>query len=93
MVFFYLLYKILSVDQDFCPDTTVLNFLLTLENLENAFYEQGLNTFDAKAFEEAGLPEFARGRFVQLAANERAHQQLLRQFLGENATEPCTYKL
>jgi rubrerythrin len=74
-------------------DADVLNFALTLEHLENAFYTQALSEFDDEAFKKAGLPDFARGRFVELAANEAAHQELLTQILGDAATQPCTYKL
>lgn len=74
-------------------DTTVLNFALTLEHIENAFYHQALAKFDQQAFLDAGLPEFARGRFEQVAAHEATHVQFLSTALGDNATQPCTYNL
>jgi hypothetical protein len=52
-------------------DTTVLNFALTLEHLENAFYSGGLAKYDDKAFTDAGLPSFARGRFVEVGQHEQ----------------------
>jgi hypothetical protein len=72
-------------------DTTILNFALTLEHLENAFYSGALAKFDQKAFTDAGLPSFARGRFAQVAAHEASHVQFLSTALGKNATQPCTY--
>lgn len=72
---------------------TVLNYALTLEHLENAFYHEALGKFDEAAFQNAGLPEWARGRFVQIAAHEQTHVDFLATALGANATQPCTYSL
>ncbi|RDB16652.1 Protein rds1 [Hypsizygus marmoreus] len=72
-------------------DATVLNFALTLEHLENAFYKGALEKFDDKAFIHAGLPSWARGRFAQVAAHEKTHVEFLSSALGNKATKPCTY--
>jgi len=72
-------------------DVTVLNFALTLEHLENAFYKGALAKFDQQDFLDAGLPAFARGRFEQVAAHEQTHVQFLSTALGDKATQPCTY--
>ncbi|KDQ58804.1 hypothetical protein JAAARDRAFT_47125 [Jaapia argillacea MUCL 33604] len=72
-------------------DTTVLNFALTLEHLENAFYSGALAKFDEAAFESAGLPSWARGRFVQIGQHEAAHVAFLSAALGSAATQPCEY--
>lgn len=74
-------------------DMTILNFALTLEHLENAFYSGALQKFDEQAFADAGLPSYARGRFEQVAAHEMAHVQLLSTALGDKATQPCEYSL
>ncbi|KAG5637044.1 hypothetical protein H0H81_005995 [Sphagnurus paluster] len=73
-------------------DATVLNFALTLEHLENAFYKGALAKFDDHAFIAAGLPSWARGRFAQVGAHEEAHVNFLSAALGDKATKPCTYK-
>ncbi|KAI0351019.1 hypothetical protein OH77DRAFT_978128 [Trametes cingulata] len=72
-------------------DTDVLQFALTLEHLESAFYSSALAKYDAKAFADAGFPDFVRGRFVQIAEHEAAHVSLLSGALGAQATKPCEY--
>ncbi|KAJ3745082.1 ferritin-like domain-containing protein [Lentinula detonsa] len=72
-------------------DTVVLNYALTLEYLESAFYSGALNNFTEDDFTNDGLPQWARGRFEQIAAHEQAHVQLLSGALGANATQACNY--
>jgi hypothetical protein len=74
-------------------DTDVLNYALTLEHIENAFYSGALAQFDDCAFQDAGLPDWARPRFVEIGAHEQAHVSLLSGALGSKATQPCTYSL
>ena len=88
----------------FCPhrlffleaNIDVLNYALTLEHLENAFYSGALAQFDENAFKAAGLPSEARVRFSEVAAHEVTHVAVLRAtlaVLGGKATQPCTYSL
>lgn len=74
-------------------DTDVLNYALTLEYLESNFYAGALNNFTQDDFINDGLPVWARGRFEQIAAHEKAHVVLLNNALGSNATQACTYDL
>jgi rubrerythrin len=87
----FFLYLVLSKFADNHTDMTILNFALTLEHLENAFYSGALQKFDEQAFADAGLPSYARGRFEQVAAHEMAHVQLLSTALGDKGTQPCEY--
>ncbi|KAL1945697.1 hypothetical protein VTO73DRAFT_1699 [Trametes versicolor] len=72
-------------------DTDVLQFALTLEHLESAFYAEGLSKFDAKAFSDAGFADWVRGRFVQIGAHEAEHVKFLSGALGDAATKACEY--
>ncbi|PWY99343.1 hypothetical protein BCV70DRAFT_232289 [Testicularia cyperi] len=72
-------------------DTVILNYALTLEHLENAFYRDTLATYDAAAFREAGYPDWVRQRFVEIGGHEKAHVDFLSKALGDQATAECTY--
>ena len=74
-------------------DTVVLNYALTLEHLENAFYHTALANYTQQDFVDAGLPSWSRGRFKELAEHEQSHVDVLKSVLGANATQPCTYDL
>ncbi|CDZ98487.1 Ferritin-like superfamily [Phaffia rhodozyma] len=72
-------------------DTTILQYALTLEHLENAFYSEALSKFDSASFEAAGLPDWVRRRVVQIGQHEASHVAFLQTALGDAATKPCTY--
>lgn len=80
-------------DSELPVDVDVLNFALTLEHIENAFYTEGLSRFKQNDFEDAGFPHWSYGRLKQIAAHEVAHVEFLEKVLGDKATKPCTYKL
>lgn len=75
-------------------DLTVLQFALTLEHLENAFYKKALNTMPETAFIEAGFtPEFY-SNLKYIAHDEESHVQLLTAGItaaGGQPVAPCEY--
>ncbi|CBQ69974.1 related to stress response protein rds1p [Sporisorium reilianum SRZ2] len=73
-------------------DVVILNYALTLEHLENAFYRDTLATYDAGAFRAAGYPDWVRQRFVEIGGHEKAHVDFLTKALGDQATKECTYE-
>ncbi|KAI0373538.1 hypothetical protein BV20DRAFT_742670 [Pilatotrama ljubarskyi] len=72
-------------------DIDVLQFALTLEHLEDAFYAAALSKFDAKSFADAGFPDWVRNRFVQIGEHESGHVAFLNAALGAQATKACEY--
>ncbi|KAI0819332.1 ferritin-like domain-containing protein [Trametes gibbosa] len=72
-------------------DTTIAEYLLTLKQAESAFFSQGLAQFPASAFTNAGYPTWVRNRFIQIAAHESTHVNLLTDGLGSSAPAACTY--
>ncbi|KAH9934474.1 ferritin-like domain-containing protein [Epithele typhae] len=72
-------------------DTQVLQFALTLEHLENAFYTEALSKFSEQDFADAGFEPWVRGRFNQISKHEAAHVAFLESALGDSATKPCKY--
>ncbi|KAG8885767.1 hypothetical protein FRB98_001631 [Tulasnella sp. 332] len=77
--------------RDAPTDIQILQYALTLEHLENAFYDGALKKFNNKAFAKAGLPPFARERFEQIAAHEAEHVNFLTTALASNAVAACNY--
>lgn len=72
-------------------DPIILNFALTLEQLENAFYTGALAKFDAEAFAAAGFAPLVRGRYEQISQHEATHVAFLTSILGTEATQACNY--
>ncbi|WWC72875.1 uncharacterized protein I206_106839 [Kwoniella pini CBS 10737] len=72
-------------------DTQVLQYALTLENLEKRLYADALSQFDEAAFAAAGYPSWVRGRISQIAGHEADHVSLLSGALGNASVAECTY--
>ncbi|KAJ7122006.1 ferritin-like domain-containing protein [Mycena crocata] len=75
-------------------DPQVLNFALTLEHLESAFYKQALARFSQADFLAAGHPDWTRGRYQQISDHEEIHVKFLSTALttaGAQAVSPCEY--
>ena len=77
-------------------DGDVLNYALTLEHLEAAFYSGALGQFSAEDFASAGYPDWVRNRIAQISAHETSHVEFLSTALnaaGITPTDACTYEL
>lgn len=72
-------------------DTSIMQYALNLEHIELAFYNQGLEKYDAQAFADAGYEAWVRGRFVQIRDHEVAHVTFLTEQLGCDAPVVCNY--
>ena len=83
-------------------DIGVLNYALTLEHLEYAFYRDGLRKFGERQFEEAnvfdGLGRYLRRNahenFVRIRNHEFTHVETLKSVIESLGGEPvpeCTY--
>lgn len=75
-------------------DTTVLQFALTLEHLENVFYKGALQNFTEQDFEEAGYSATYFTNLKYIASDEQDHVMFLSQALtaaGVTPNKACTY--
>lgn len=66
----------------------VLNYALTLEHLETAFYRDGLAEFDSAAFEELGFQSTVYDNLSEIAAHEAAHVETLAATVSDLGGEP-----
>lgn len=66
----------------------VLNYALTLEHLETAFYRDGLAEFDSAAFEELGFQSSVYDNLSEIAAHEAAHVETLAATVSDLGGEP-----
>jgi len=75
-------------------DGAILNYALTLENLENNFYQQALAKFSEQDFIKAGVnPEFYQN-LKEISSDEKTHVSFLSGALtaaGVTPVAPCTY--
>jgi hypothetical protein len=75
-------------------DNNVLQYALTLENLEAAFYTQGLGMFAESNFTAAGFSSTTHDFLVIINQHERAHVAALRGLLMARGVVPvdaCSY--
>ncbi len=69
-------------------DLEVLNYALTLEHLEYAFYRDGLERFSARDFNRAGFRKPAYGRLKTIREHERIHVETLTGVITDLGGEP-----
>ncbi|KAF8293677.1 hypothetical protein DL93DRAFT_2122995 [Clavulina sp. PMI_390] len=80
-----------SSDGGSVTDSELLQYLLTIEHVQSAFYDQALASFNASSFVAAGLTEDDYNRFAQIAHHEAQHVVLLQEKLGSSAVAACNY--
>ncbi len=68
-----------AIAQEFEDDLAILNYALTLEHLEHAFYRDGLAQLDEDAFSEDNRPASLRPNLEVIGAHEAEHVTFLTQ--------------
>lgn len=77
-----------SDESPFEGPVDVLNYALTLEHLESAFYRDGLEEFGSAAFEELGFQSSVFDNLSEIAAHEAAHVEALTATVSDLGGEP-----
>lgn len=75
-------------------DADILNYALTLEHLENTFYQQALKNYTQADFASAGYDSTFYTDLKQVSADEMTHVAFLTATLtksGANPVAACTY--
>ncbi|KAL3440504.1 ferritin-like domain-containing protein [Aspergillus insuetus] len=75
-------------------DADILNYALTLEHLEAAFYEEGLKNYTEEDFIKAGMKTPFYANLQRVGMDEKAHEHFLTEALtaaGANPVQRCTY--
>jgi Ferritin-like domain len=69
-------------------DVDVLNYALTLEHLEYAFYRDGLDQFSAEDFTAAGYADNVYTWFGMIRDHEKAHVETIAKVIEDLGGEP-----
>ncbi|KAI5475955.1 ferritin/ribonucleotide reductase-like protein [Pseudohyphozyma bogoriensis] len=75
-------------------DPVILNYALTLEHLEAAFYKGGLEAYSADDFKAAGYDDWVRYRISEIYSHESSHVSFLSGALSAANVTPtaaCEY--
>ena len=75
-------------ESPFAAPVDVINYALTLEHIEAAFYRMGLEQFDAAAFMDLGYQEEVRDRIATIGEHESQHVDALTAVVGQLGGEP-----
>ena len=89
-----LAFPLLSSRDAALNDLDILNFALTAEHLEGAFYKQALEMFDENAFSAAGVSPGFRANLAQIGQDEANHVTFLEAAItgaGGTPVQACTY--
>lgn len=81
-------------DSPFTGPVDVLQYALTLEHLETAFYREALENFDPQAYIDAGFQVSVREYIEAIAEHEASHVETLTGVisdLGEDPVAEATY--
>lgn len=78
----------LAAQTTFDEPVDVLNYALTLEHLENAFYRDGLEQFSAEDFTDAGYAEAVHENIIEIGAHEQEHVDTLTSVITDLDGEP-----
>ena len=74
--------------QEFEDDLDILNYALTLEHLEYAFYRDGLDMFDEAAFTDDNRPKDLRANLETIRDHEQTHVDFLTEAISDAGGEP-----
>ena len=75
-------------------DADILNYALTLEHLEDTFYQQALGKYDEAAFAKAGFDSTFYANLKEVSSDEMTHVSFLTAALTKAGATPvaaCTY--
>lgn len=75
-------------DSPFESVVDVVNYALTLEHLETAFYRDGLASLDSAAIEALGFQSSVYDNLLEIAAHEAAHVEILTAVVSDLGGEP-----
>lgn len=79
---------------DYTNDISILNFALTLEHLEAAFYNEGMAKYNRQNFTDAGFDNSSYDYFTIITSHENTHAKVLTgviNSLNGTAVPPCNY--
>ena len=80
--------RLAVAQQEFEDDVEVLNYALTLEHLEFAFYRDALEAFGEDAFDVGPFNESIYERLIEIRDHEQAHVETLTSVIEDLGGEP-----